>query len=123
MIIEIRTQKNGTILLTAPDGTVYPYKPLLDGTAEETAASMAALCSELGRDMMEILTDTTQPAMTTTPTVAHTPAAAKAKAEENAPPPGEQSPMEQLLRGALENFMPGASGLLDKMQDASSDEG
>ena len=123
MIIEIRTQKNGTILLTAPDGTVYPYKPLIAGTDDEKAAGLAALCSELGRDMMAILVDDTQPAMTTVPTVSHSPAAATNKAKDAAPPEGAQSPMEQLIRGALENFMPGASGLLDKMQDASSDEG
>ncbi len=120
MIIEIRTQKNGTILLTAPDGTVYPYKPVIEGTDDEKSAGVAALCSELGRDVMAILTDPEQPAMTTTPTVRHTPAAASAKAAGGAPPPAEQSPMEQLVRGALENFMPGSSALLDKAQDASS---
>ena len=123
MIIEIRTQKNGTILLTAPDGTVYPYKPVLKGTDDEKAAGLAALCSEIGRDIMSVLTDPAQPAITTVPTVAHPAAAASNKAAEGAPPQGDQSPMEQLIRGALENFMPGASGLLDKMQDASSDEG
>ena len=107
---------------STPDGTVYPYKPLIAGTDDEKAAGLAALCSELGRDMMAILVDDTQPAMTTVPTVEHTPAAAKAKAEDGAPPKGAQSPMEQLIRGALENFMPGASGLLDKMQDASSED-
>ncbi len=62
MLIDIKLQvKTGTIILTAPDGTIYPFNG--DVKSDEDRAKM---CQSLGKAIVGVLSDPEQPAQTQT---------------------------------------------------------
>ncbi len=101
MIIEIRTQKNGTIVLTAPDGTVYPFK--LEPEKE------AAFFEDIGRTVLEVLADPEQPEATVQ----------AGRVTQRGAQLDNAGGAEGHLRGLLDSLLPGLSGIIDKAQDAS----
>ena len=118
MLIKVHLQKNNTVIITAPDGSVYPHRLNLDATKEDKAKMFEAM----GLDLMMILNDPDQPKaeIVVDPSMAHTPQAATNKATEDNPPEAKQG-VEGALRGFMESLMPGSSVILNKLQDISSD--
>ena len=100
MLLDIKIQKNGTFIITAPDQTIYSFK-VEEGKSEK-------LFSEVGETVLRIMNDP-QPEMTTVPT-------------RGAPGArlGDPGGLEGALRNAMDTVFPGSSVLLDKMQDAST---
>ena len=119
MLIKVHLQKNNTVIITAPDGSVYPHRLNLDATKEDKAKMFEAV----GMDIMMILADPDMPKeeMVADASMGHTPKAATNKATENLPPQASQG-VEGALRGFMEQVMPGSSMILNKLQDMSSDD-
>ena len=102
MLLEIRQQKNGTVVLRAPDDTLYMFEI---GAKTEPAE---ALLQRLGRTILEILNDKDQPESVTMAGVVH-----------QGPRAFDGAGLERNVRGVLESVVPGGSKLLDFLQGAS----
>lgn len=60
MLIDVKHQKNGTLLVTAPDQTVYAF----DLNLEDTKEAPPKVCERLGKTILQIITDPEQPELT-----------------------------------------------------------
>lgn len=101
MLLEIRLQKNDTVVLKAPDGSVYAF-PLIGG--KEAGADVL---QRMGRTMLEILDDPDQPKTVVTSTGVSQ---------------GGEGNLEQNIRGALDSIVPGGGRIIDFLQGISGDE-
>ena len=106
MLLDIRKQKNGTIVLTSPDGTVYPFK--FDAEKE------SAFFEEIGRTMIDILADPDMPKETME----------SGRVTQGRPVPDGEGGAVGHFRGCLDSIVPGVqlSKGLDFLQDMSIDE-
>ena len=66
MLIDVKQQKNGTLLITAPDQTAYAFN--LDIGDKDQATKV---CEQMGKTILEILNDKDQPEMTSAPAGHH----------------------------------------------------
>ena len=106
MFLDIRLQeKTGTVVLTAPDGTIYPFQPAADADDEKKNQ----LLQSLGQTVMEIVMDPDMPEEQIT-------------ALPGSRAPGGAGRPETAVRTFMESMLPGSSRLLDGLQGISSDE-
>lgn len=103
MLLEIKEQKNGTIILTAPDGTIYPFK--LEPKKKD------AILKEIGEVVLTVLSDPEQPEATVS----------GGHVTQGGRPVQAQENVEGALRGFMDACLPGSSRLLDGLQNISSD--
>ncbi len=101
MLLNIRKQKNGTIVLTSPDGTVYPFKLEADKENE--------FFQDIGKTVLEVLADPDQPTETVS----------AGQVTQGGVPVNNSGHAEGHLRGLMESLLPGSSKILDGMQNAS----
>jgi hypothetical protein len=101
MLLEIRQQKNGTIVLRAPDDTVYAFD--LDKDKEPPEQTL----QKIGRTLLEILDDPEMPeAVVSGPEVSQGTGFDGKKVEDN-------------VRRTLDSVVPGGSKILDFLQGIS----
>jgi hypothetical protein len=113
MLLEIKQQKNGTIVLRAPDGEIYAFD--LEDVDKDTANKLFA---KLGKTVLQILSDPDQPEVKTEPS-GHV-HQGDGFDDEGA---GGPANTEGALRGLLDSLVPGMqlSRGLDLLQNMSSD--
>lgn len=119
MLLEITQQKNGTIILRAPDGEIHAF-PTRD--VDENNANK--LLADIGRAALEILTDPGQPELKTESQGAHVRQSTVADEGPTVVPPEGDGSTEGALRGFLDALVPGVplSRGLDFLQSMSGDE-
>ena len=118
MLLEIKQQKNGVIVLRAPDGELYPFDT--DGVDKDNADKLFA---KIGRTILEILADPDQPELKTE---ANGPHVRQSVSDDGGPtivPPEGDGTTEGALRGFLDALVPGLplSRGLDFLQSMSGD--
>lgn len=113
MLLEIKQQKNGTIVLRAPDGEIYAFD--LEDVDKNTADKLFA---KLGKTVLQILSDPEQPEVKTEATGHVYQGESSGEGED----PGSAN-TEGALRGLLDSLVPGMqlSRGLDLLQNMSSD--
>jgi hypothetical protein len=110
MLLEVRQQKNGTIVLRAPNGDVHTAR--LDSPDKEAGAE---LLQGIGRAILEFLDDPDMPEATVV-----NPEVVQGDGEErSAKKVG--SGLEERVRAAADSIVPGGSRILDFLQGMSSD--
>jgi hypothetical protein len=115
MLLEIKQQKNGTIILRAPDGEIHAFST--KDVDKETADKLFA---DIGRTVLEILADPDQPELKTETNGAHV----RQSVADDGPTIEGDGSTEGALRGFLDALVPGVplSRGLDFLQSMSSDE-
>jgi len=101
MLLEIRQQKNGTVVLRAPDDSVYTFE--LDGDKlppEETL-------QKIGRTLLEILDDPDMPQAVVM----------AGQVQQGGGFDGEK--LEANIRSTMDSAVPGSSRILDFLQGIS----
>ena len=106
VLIEVRVQKNSTVLLRAPDDSFYPFE--IDPKAPDEK-----VLAKIGKTVLEILADPEMPEAVITPAGGAHQAAGGAGAT--------GGDLEHHVRAAADSVVPGASRLLDFLQAISSD--
>ena len=108
MLIQFRTQKKtGSIVVEAPDGTLFA----IDADPNE-----AKVCERLGRAVLQILSDPDQPQTIMAP------ADPTNGNDPRGDYPPDASPGELHLRRAVDSVVPGASRVLSWLQELNSDD-
>jgi hypothetical protein len=104
MLIDIRIQKNGTVVLRAPDDSVYTFDVK---TSDPENAS--EVCRAVGEQILQILGDPEQPAAKIIP-AGHPRAGSLGSGE------GVEGPLRNFLGAVLGDI---GTGALDALQNAS----
>lgn len=107
VLIEVRLQKNGSVLIHAPDDSFYPFNIDPKQPDEKVLAN-------IGRTVLEILADPDMPE----PVI--TPAAGAHQASGGAGAFGGGG-VEANVRNLADSIVPGGSRILDFLQAISSD--
>lgn len=115
MLLDIRIQKNGTIVVRAPDDQIFTFK--LD------PENKAKVLQDLGDTIVTMLADTSMPPETLD--AGHMSKKGRVHVDtqpgpEAVPVPTEAGPLEIFLRQAMDSVVPGSSILLTKAQDLPS---
>ena len=108
MLIDVKIQKNGTVVIAAPDGSVFTFELDTSGkTGDETPQKAGEkTLQKIGRTVLEILSDPEQPQVQVQQVATRAPAA-------------QAENVETHLRRGLDSILPGASGIIDFLQDIS----
>lgn len=106
MILRIHKQP-GFLMIHAPDGSIRPV-----AVTETTPQAIDEVCMKLGREIIELLSDETQPEQTAAP--ASEPAQTASEDDLEVPPGATES--EVHLRRAMESMLPGSSKALTWLQ-------